>query len=87
MACVGYMKKISMSISLFVVYDVSIRINCEKGVFLISQFCKQNMNKLCRTKVPHMCYINPTIFLHKIVQYCADLVYNQTYVYTINKQK
>ena len=33
MACVGYMKKISMSISLFVVYDVSIRINYEKGVF------------------------------------------------------
>ena len=45
------------------------------------------MNKLCRTKVPHARYINPTNFLHKMVQYCADLVYNQTYVYTINKQK
>ena len=29
-----------------------------------------------------MCYTNPTFFLHKIVQYWADLVYNQTYVYT-----
>ena len=25
-------------------------------------------------------------FFHKMVQYCADLVYNQTYVYMITKK-